>query len=168
MKVTLADAIAALRPRGQCFGCDRTIYTKSANIPRSFYTENGLTIANSATRCQGCAVWELRHPDQTIEQRRENLVMGKPAIGSTEWQSDAACKTADPTLFDEVEQRGIARSDGMYSREHAAAKEYCAKCPVALDCELFAEENRESGTRAGQYFIDGKAQIPLKIKEVAA
>jgi WhiB family redox-sensing transcriptional regulator len=56
-----------------------------------------------------------------------------------DWQLDAACRTAPPTVFFHPEgERGLARS----SRDEAA-KAVCARCPVLEACAAHALAVRE-------------------------
>ncbi|MFY0405644.1 WhiB family transcriptional regulator [Solicola sp. PLA-1-18] len=77
-----------------------------------------------------------------------------PLMDLYEWQYDGACTEADPeTFFSPESERGPRR----HARE-AAAKSFCARCPVVESCLKHALEVREpygvwggltTGERAG-------------------
>jgi WhiB family redox-sensing transcriptional regulator len=63
-----------------------------------------------------------------------------PIIESYEWQFEGACNEADPeTFFSPQSERGSKRR-----QREAAAKAFCARCPVVDACLQHALEVRES------------------------
>lgn len=63
----------------------------------------------------------------------------KPLQESYEWQYRAACRDADPDVFySPMDERGPVRR-----RREAAAKAFCARCPVVQECLDHALEVRE-------------------------
>lgn len=57
-----------------------------------------------------------------------------------EWQHDAACQDADPTLFFAAEgERGHSRT-----RREEAARSFCRRCPVTQQCLLHALSVQEA------------------------
>jgi WhiB family redox-sensing transcriptional regulator len=55
-----------------------------------------------------------------------------------DWQSAAACRSADPELFFPVSAFGLAL------KQVAEAKAICARCPVRRQCLAFALRTRQA------------------------
>mgnify|MGYP000433310641 CR=1 FL=1 len=60
--------------------------------------------------------------------------------------ADAACRRADPRLFD---------IDGLTGRRFAVATQWCATCPIAATCLSGAKTRRETGVWGGRALRDG-------------
>ena len=60
------------------------------------------------------------------------------------WQSDAACRDADPELFFPAAEYGPAHREQVQ-----AAKAVCADCPVREECLIFALEALAHGVAGG-------------------
>lgn len=84
------------------------------------------------------------------------------------WQDEAACRGADPALFDTD-----ASGPDAVTAARTAAEKFCSDCPVLLDCALDADEHREQGLWAGALrvvrsndyrrrpLIDNAPELPL-------
>lgn len=68
------------------------------------------------------------------------------------WRRDAACRDADPKLFDAAGPReyGGQHSLGYPVRAREAAA-YCRRCPVIAPCGVFADELNTEGFWAGMW-----------------
>lgn len=64
-----------------------------------------------------------------------------------QWRTDAACRGADPTLFDERDSH--TRHD--WARLQVTVELFCADCPVQTRCGEFARTHRLSGVYGGVY-----------------
>lgn len=65
------------------------------------------------------------------------------------WRDSAACKGTTPSIFIELDLDS-----------HRQAKEYCDTCTVPEPCIEEAIRNRETGTRGGVIFRNGKQGRP--------
>ena len=68
-----------------------------------------------------------------------------PAAPAGDWASQAACKGRTNLFFAPKAERPQARV-----RREARARQLCRACPVAVECQSFARENREYGFWGGE------------------
>lgn len=75
------------------------------------------------------------------------------ALGAlAEWRDRALCRDADPALFDPaVRGEGAGRWRRYPERVQRAVHDYCAVCPVRLDCRLFAAQANTEGVWGGEW-----------------
>lgn len=69
----------------------------------------------------------------------------QPATSEPEWRHQAACRDADPALFTPAES-----SVGLLQLR-LVSTDYCADCPVRIQCGLAADRGQEIGLWAGAY-----------------
>lgn len=70
-----------------------------------------------------------------------------------DWRAQAACRDSDPQLFDPLNAEELRAHGGHpngHNRIHEAIS-ICRTCPVQVDCERFAEDERATGVRGGRY-----------------
>jgi hypothetical protein len=87
-----------------------------------------------------------------------------PDSGRAEtWRDQAACRTADPRLFDlRDREEGIEPPETAHDR-YRRAFNHCRVCPVADECLAEALRNFSSGVNGGHLLDTGRLiREPLK------
>lgn len=79
---------------------------------------------------------------------------GQPQVGcgvttsETDWQQQAACRGAEPSLFNA--RRGSEPLSVSQTRQEYAIRTYCRGCPVLAECLAFANKRRYGGVWGGR------------------
>lgn len=75
-----------------------------------------------------------------------------------DWRDRAACRNADPRLFDPLDGAEL-RSSGCHPTSHPRIRQAVivrGPCPVRADCDRWAEEFKATGVCAGRYRSQGE------------
>lgn len=70
-----------------------------------------------------------------------------------DWRERAACRTAEPRLFDPLDGREL-RAFGANLAAHPRIQQaltVCQNCPVRADCDRAAVVEKAQGVRGGRY-----------------
>lgn len=74
------------------------------------------------------------------------------------WQDRAACKSADPYLF-EVSPMDASRPGREFRRRvDTVVNEYCRHCPVMALCFRLGRDGHADGIWGGRVMIDGQVR----------
>ena len=91
------------------------------------------------------------------------LKLPTPVAESWDWQLDAACRDADPTVFFYLDdERGEPRENRV-----RAAKRICRRCPVRVRCLNYALDARETHGIWGGYTGDERRKL-RRLRDVGA
>lgn len=132
---------------GLCQFCRRLMWRQTKN-------ERGLLKSNAAeTTCVSCVAWMNEHPGQDPRERRNHAAERIPperAESDQRWRiGRKACADAPRRLFDPDpdpdDDEGGCGAAPTFDERRAAARRYCATCPVLDNCRQTALERGYEG-----------------------
>jgi WhiB family redox-sensing transcriptional regulator len=101
--------------------------------------------------CVACAEGRKRARGRAALKRIEARLY--QTSGDTGWHDRAACRRADPRLFDSLTRQEVRDCDSnpLNLPRVRDALPYCAACPVRRECREWADAEGEQGVWGGTY-----------------
>lgn len=143
-----ADPMALIRkdkrfsaPKSICTGCHRLLWTYDQEY------------------CSQCARWIAEHPGVPLADSTGRAQRARQERATdTSWKEQAACRSADPALFEAPEDGQV--TNYSYRRYREVVRTYCFDCPVMAECGEEASRLEYEGLFGGELRVFDKDGVP--------